>query len=215
MIPRMAGDRGAPGGFVQKIREVAARGAESLAALLRGRTATVADGAPETPRRARRTYLEMRAPGALRAAAPPREPLVAVAVAADSPPDLYRSLYRGVGEAYHWVDRAGWTDADIRAHLARAEVAVFVGRVGDEIAGFFELRDWPDGSTEIAYFGLLPAFIGRGLGGALLTEALRRAWGHTATRVWLHTSSLDHPAALANYQARGLTVVRVEEYAVT
>lgn len=214
MIPRMAGDRGAPSGFVQKIREVAARGAASLSALLRGRTAAAPDVTAGAPRRARRTYLEMRAPGALRPVAA-REPLVVTAVAPDSPAGLYRSLYLGVGEAYHWVDRAGWTDAEIRAHLARPEVAVFVGRVGDEIAGFFELRDWPDGSTEVAYFGLLPPFIGRGLGGALLTEALRRAWEHTATRVWLHTSSLDHPAALANYQARGLAVVRVEEYAVS
>ena len=89
---------------------------------------------------------------------------------------------------------------------------MWVARIGGELAGFFELRDWADGSTEIAYFGLLPAFIGRGLGGALLTAAVRRAWEHQPTRVWLHTSSLDHPAALANYAARGLEVTDVEEY---
>lgn len=163
--------------------------------------------------RATRTYLEMRVAAAMRPSAPAPEPLV---VAREHPcaPERYRALYLGVGEAYHWTDRAGWTDAEIRAHVTLPGIEVWVGRVGDDVAGFFELRDWPDGSTEIAYFGLLPAFVGRGLGGALLTEALRQAWARQPSRVWLHTSSLDHPAALANYRARGFTVTRVEEYQV-
>ena len=32
-----------------------------------------------------------------------------------------------------------------------------------------------------------------------------------AQRVWVHTCSLDHPHALANYQARGFRIFRVEE----
>jgi ribosomal protein S18 acetylase RimI-like enzyme len=166
------------------------------------------------PSRARRTYLEMRSPEGLQPpAAPPGQPLV-VAREWPCPADRYRSLYLGVGEAHHWVDRATWTDAEIRAHVTLPGIEIWVGHVGANTAGFFELRDWPDGSTEIAYFGLLPAFIGRGLGGALLTEAVRTAWAKRPNRVWLHTSSLDHPAALANYKARGFTVTRVEEYEV-
>jgi ribosomal protein S18 acetylase RimI-like enzyme len=167
-----------------------------------------------TPRLARRTYLEMRSPETLRPAAVPEGTVLDIAVETDCPPARYRQLYLGIGAAYHWVDRAAWSDPDISAHLATPGLAVWVARVGGELAGFFELRDWPDGSTEIAYFGLLPAFIGRGLGGALLTAALRRAWERQPTRVWLHTSSLDHPAALANYLARGLEVTDVEEYQV-
>ena len=55
---------------------------------------------------------------------------------------------------------------------------------------------------EIAYFGLLPAFHGRGSGGALLEHALRRGF-ELGDRVWVHTCTLDGPHALANYQARG------------
>lgn len=163
--------------------------------------------------RATRTYLEMRDAGAVRPAAVPAEPLV---VRREQPcaAAQYRALYLGVGAGYHWTERAGWTDAEIRDHLALPGIEVWIGRIGDEVAGFFELRDWPDSSTEIAYFGLLPAFVGRGLGGVLLTEALRQAWARQPSRVWLHTSSLDHPAALANYRARGFTVTRVEEYTV-
>ena len=68
----------------------------------------------------------------------------------------------------------------------------------------------PQQHVEIAYFGLLPQCIGQGLGGHLLTVAIERAWQMGATRVWLHTSTRDHPLALANYQARGLRVFQQE-----
>ncbi len=73
-------------------------------------------------------------------------------------------------------------------------------------AGYFELEDQPNGSVEICYFGLLPAFLGQGMGGALLTDAVRAAWNRGASRVWLHTCSLDHPSALGNYLARGFSL---------
>jgi ribosomal protein S18 acetylase RimI-like enzyme len=163
--------------------------------------------------RATRTYLQMTSAADVRPAAAPREPLVVVREQ-PCPADRYRALYLGVGAAYQWTDRAAWTDAEIHAHVTLPGVEVWTGHVGGELAGYFELRDWPDGSTEIAYFGLLPAFVGRGLGGALLTEALRQAWARQPARVWLHTSSLDHPAALANYCARGFSVTKVQEYEI-
>ena len=55
-----------------------------------------------------------------------------------------------------------------------------------------------DRSVEIAFFGLLPQFIGKGLGGYLLSEAIRKAWDLDASRVWVHTCTLDHPRALGN-----------------
>ena len=81
-------------------------------------------------------------------------------------------------------------------------------------AGYFELRSEPDGAVEIVYFGLLPQFTGRGFGRYMLTEAVEQAWASGARRVWLHTNTLDHPAALPNYQKRGFRVTRTEEYEV-
>jgi GNAT superfamily N-acetyltransferase len=48
--------------------------------------------------------------------------------------------------------------------------------------------------------------IGQGLGGALLTTTVERAWAIGAQRSWAHTCSLDHPNALPDYQARGFRV---------
>ena len=61
--------------------------------------------------------------------------------------------------------------------------------VGGDRAGYYELSE-DDGGVEVAYFGLLPAFHGQGLGGFLLTHALRRGF-ELAPRVWLHTCTLD------------------------
>jgi GNAT superfamily N-acetyltransferase len=159
----------------------------------------------------RRVYLELRAPSDLRPSRAADVPLRVERVA-PCPTALYRALYRDVGGQWHWRDRLAWGDERLTAHLARDSVAVFVARVGDEVAGYFELEKHGDGSVEIAYFGLLPQFFGRGLGGELLTRAAEEAWREDATRVWLHTCSLDSPRALPNYLARGFRPFKEEWY---
>ena len=119
-----------------------------------------------------------------------------------------------MGRAYKWVDRLPWTDDQIRAHLATPGISVWLLTVQGAPAGYFELKANEDGSTEIAYFGLLPDFIGRGYGKHLLTEAVERAFSEGSRRVWLHTCSLDDPAALPNYRARGFRPFREETYTV-
>jgi ribosomal protein S18 acetylase RimI-like enzyme len=164
---------------------------------------------------ATRTYLEMTRPDALRPARV-TDGEIHVARCDDCDPATWRYLYREVGRAYHWVDRLPWTDDDIRAYLSDPTVSLWVLTVAGLAAGYFELRcDEQDrSSVEIAYFGLLPQFTGRGLGGHLLTEAVERAW-EGATRVWVHTCTLDHPSALPNYLKRGFTVFKTEEYSVS
>ena len=76
--------------------------------------------------------------------------------------------------------------------------------------GYAELEWQAGGDVEVVYFGILPQFIGQGLGGHLLTAAVERAWQRGAARVWLHTCTLDQPHALAHYQARGFRLYRQE-----
>lgn len=160
-----------------------------------------------------RTYLELNSPSELRPAARP-DPGVHVERINRCPPSVWRFLYTEVGRRYHWVDRRDWTDLEISAYLARPDVSLWMLHHSAGPAGYFELCRNPDGSVEIAYFGLLDSFLGRGLGKYLLTAAVERAFELGATRVWLHTCTLDHPAALPNYVKRGFRAYRTETYTV-
>jgi len=162
----------------------------------------------------RRTYLKLSEPGDFRPAGTAGQ-TARIDRVADCPPSFFRFLYREVGRYYHWTDRLGWADELIEAHLARNSVSLVVMYLGGAPAGYFELEQHQDGSTEIAYFGLLPEFIGRGLGKYLLTEAINQAWSFSPTYVWLHTCSLDDPAALPNYLKRGFQPFKEETYLAT
>lgn len=125
---------------------------------------------------------------------------------------LARSLYAAVGRIYHWYDRDAWTDERLAAQMADPNVAVWVLRDASRPIGYFELSTGSDASVEIAYFGLIPAAQGRGLGKRLLEAAIRAGFDTPASRVWLHTCTLDHAAALPNYRARGFVPFRTERY---
>jgi GNAT superfamily N-acetyltransferase len=121
-------------------------------------------------------------------------------------PELSKFFYELVGSPWQWVDRLTWPDARWREWVDRPEHHLTTCWVDGSPAGYYELEQ-QGSSVEIAYFGLHQAFIGQGLGGWLLSNAIEQAFALPETsRVWLHTCSLDGPAALANYQARGLAV---------
>jgi GNAT superfamily N-acetyltransferase len=130
--------------------------------------------------------------------------------AEDPCPELNRFLYTAVGADWWWYSRLPWVYARWLAYLNRPELETWVAFVCGTPAGYFELERQAADHVEIAYFGLLPRFIGKGLGAHLLTVATRRAWDMGASRVWVHTYDLDHPRALANYRARGFKVFHVE-----
>ena len=107
-----------------------------------------------------------------------------------------------------------WSYQQWLDYLDRPELETWVGYVEGTPAGYFELERQPENQVEIAYFGLLPQFIGNGLGGRLLTCSVERAWKMGAARVWVHTCTLDGPAALSNYRARGFRIFKEETHEV-
>jgi prephenate dehydrogenase len=157
-----------------------------------------------------RTYLEHA--GRPAAMTPWPDPAWRFTAVDSCPPSLYRYLYREVGRPWHWLDRLPWPDDRIRAHTASPNVEIWLLSYDTIPAGFAELERGADGSVEIVYFGLLPDFIGRGVGRAFLDAVVARAWDGGTTRVWLHTCTLDHPRALPRYLSGGFRVVREEPY---
>ena len=125
-------------------------------------------------------------------------------------PELGRFLYTVVGRVWRWTDRLSWPYSTWLAHLERPEVEVWIAYWDGVIAGYVELERQPEESVEIVYFGLLRQFIGRGIGGLLLSDTVERAFRTGEQRVWLHTCSLDSPQAIENYRARGFTLFNEE-----
>ena len=159
----------------------------------------------------RRTHLELRRPDELRPGRPPSESVQLLLRRPISAVD-YLELYALVGELWLWRDRLSWTQEELDRYLSSPDVHVWSAHVRGTTAGYFELRQHSDRAVELMYFGLAPPYIGRGIGGWLLTRAVQEAFVLDASRVLLNTCTLDAPQALPNYLARGFTIVSEEQY---
>jgi hypothetical protein len=128
----------------------------------------------------------------------------------------YRELYHTVGQDYVWWLRRSLPDSELDRVLADPDITVDVARQDGLDLGFFELdrRGWP--VVNLAYFGLLPSAIGRGLGMALLHHAITAAWDEGCAALTVNTCTADHPRALPNYLRAGFRKLRTirEEWPV-
>jgi len=159
------------------------------------------------------TYLEMtRRPAVIQ----PRQPGTMLALLKTERISLpfYRYLYNHVGGPWRWHERRRMSDAELSAIVQHPEVDVYVLYAGGEPAGYAELDRRQTAEVELAYFGLLPGFIGRGLGPHLLHQMVDTVWRRNPKRFWVHTCSLDHPKALQMYQRFGFVPYRQETTAI-
>ncbi|MPZ53807.1 MAG: GNAT family acetyltransferase [Acidimicrobiia bacterium] len=154
------------------------------------------------------THLEMRSRPNL-ASVTPAEPAVLTQVPRPSV-RFYRYLYDSVGAAGLWWERRAMSDEELAETIRSEDTEVHILLVGSEPAGFVELNSGEFPIVNLAYFGLIPEFIGRGLGSYLIGEAIRLAWDKSPELLTVNTNSLDHPRALRMYQQKGFVPVREE-----
>ena len=155
--------------------------------------------------------LEQTSPDDLRPAVAPGGDDIRIVRAEVPSPEFSRFLYASVGGDIQWIDRLSLTYAQWEEILQRPGVETWVAYDRGTPAGYVELDPQDDGTVEIMYFGLIPAFRGRRIGGHLLSYGVRRAWDLAerwperaeTKRVWLHTCSKDGPHAMDNYLRRG------------
>lgn len=155
------------------------------------------------------TYLEMKQPPP----PPPAEsPIEGLRVTRAEPPTVsfYRYLYNSIGAPWLWYERQVMADDELSAIIQHPDVEVYVLYVEDVPAGYVELDRRIAGQTEVAYFGLMPEFIGRGLGPYLLDWAVKTAWDKHPDRVWVHTCNFDHPKARSVYEGIGFVSYKQE-----
>ena len=150
------------------------------------------------------TYLQMTAPAG-RNTPPPMEGIEIVR--AEKPAvAFYRLLYDAVGRDWNWVDRKLLSDEELGRIIHDDLVEIYVLYVDQVPAGYAELDRRREPEIELAYFGVVPGLVGRGLGRYLLDWTVRKAWSHDPQRLWLHTCELDHEAALPMYLSAGFEV---------
>lgn len=154
------------------------------------------------------TYVEMFALPA-RTVPPPRDGLL-VLHAQRPTVAYYRFLYDAVGSPWQWVSRKKKSDDELKLIIHDPAVELHVLYVDGVPAGFAELDRRIADEVELGQFGLVPEFIGQGLGSYFLRWTLECAWRTAPRRVWLHTCTQDHPRALPNYLEAGFAIFKEE-----
>lgn len=125
-------------------------------------------------------------------------------------PELSQFMFRTVGGPWRWFSRLSWNYQQWLDYLTQQQVRTWLLWVKGTPAGYIELLKHADQSVEIKFFGLVPQFIGRGLGLKLAQAAVMQAAQWQAAKIWLHTCSADHPSALKNYQHAGFSITHTE-----
>jgi GNAT superfamily N-acetyltransferase len=156
------------------------------------------------------TYLEMtNAPARL-----PPQPIgnaLALMRVDPMPVHFYRYLYATVGRDYLWVERLVLSDEELQSRICAPGIEISVVYGNGAPAGYFELDFTEESDVYLAYFGLLPEWVGRRIGPWLLGCAVSEAFARGAKRIRLNTCTLDHPSALPFYQKMGFEPVGQEE----
>ena len=120
----------------------------------------------------------------------------------------YRTLYNAVGREFHWLSRRKLSDEQLAAVIQHPLNELHVLEVAGAPAGFAELDRRQPEEIELVQFGLTHEFIGQGLGKWFLQWTIGQAWSYQPRRFWLHTCTLDHPAALPNYLKAGFKLFK-------
>ena len=123
-------------------------------------------------------------------------------------PDWYRPLFHDVGADWLWFSRLRMADDDLYTIITNPDVRIWTLSNDNVDAALLELDFRQDGACELAYFGLAPELLGRGLGRFLMNTAIEQAWSEPISRFHVHTCTLDSPEALAFYRRSGFTPVR-------
>lgn len=153
------------------------------------------------------TYLEMLERPTRPTVPAPSRPRTSLVRAQSPSVSFYRYLYDTVGAPWTWMERRLMDDATLRDVITSPDVEIYVLWVDGVPAGFGEVnRGVKPGEVELTYFGLMPDYIGLGLGWYFINAMVDIAWASEPSRIWVHTCDLDHPRAIGNYQKAGFKV---------
>lgn len=153
------------------------------------------------------THLEMRARVDLRPVSDPSH--IGIHRISKPESDWYRELFMRVGgQDWLWYSRLRMDAAELTSIINDPKVEVYAVKKDDLSLGLLELDFRQSGECELAFFGLTPELVGKGIGRYLMNYAITRAWEQPIARFHVHTCTLDSPGALSFYRRSGFTPFR-------
>ncbi len=126
--------------------------------------------------------------------------------------DFFLSIYERVGKNYEWTDQFLKDRQEVQSFIENKHVQFFELYFDGSLAGFFVLDFRVNSTCDLSYFGLIPDYIGKGLGSFMLRYAILTAWNKDINKMLVNTNTLDHERALALYKKNGFQTIRVEKH---
>ncbi len=126
--------------------------------------------------------------------------------------EINKFFYKQIGKDHFWRDRLVWTDKQWLKYSSNPLLDTWILKDNNKnLIGYYEIEKHENKEYELINMGILSEYRSKGFGSLLLTHALKGSYDNKAEKVWVHTCSLDHKFALANYLSRGFKVFKKEQ----
>ena len=126
--------------------------------------------------------------------------------------EINKFFYKQIGKDHFWRDRLVWTDKQWLKYSTNTFLYTWVLKNNtNDLVGYYEVERHENKEFELINMGILSEYRSKGFGSLLLTHVLKTSQDNKAEKVWVHTCSLDHKYALANYLSRGFKLFKKEQ----
>ena len=126
--------------------------------------------------------------------------------------DVNKFFYKQIGKDHFWRDRLVWTDKQWLKYSSNPLLETWILKTNkNDLIGYYEIEKHINKEFELINMGILSEYRSKGYGSLLLNHVLKKSFENKADKVWVHTCSLDHKFALANYLSRGFKLFKKEQ----
>ena len=126
--------------------------------------------------------------------------------------DVNKFFYKQIGKDHFWRDRLVWTNKQWLNYTSNQLLDTWILKDNkNNLIGYYEIEKHENKEFELINMGVLSEHRSQGHGSFLLNHVLKKSFDNKAEKVWVHTCSLDHKFALANYLSRGFRLFRKEQ----
>lgn len=123
--------------------------------------------------------------------------------------EYFEFLYNTVGKDYSWWYMNYKSGEEIDEYL-NSDAREYITLMQDGQPAGFAVLTYERETCNLSYFGMMPYFVGKGIGRLFLHDCLLQA-SYSSKNAWVYTTSKDHPAALPLYKSIGFSVVEEKQ----